>query len=168
MFQEQHGQRGKNISLCMPISVDDILQGAFNNNTFNDFLCKLDALLGEERAFLIMDNCRIHYGLQGLSEQHSVHYLPPYSPFLNPIESVFSSLKAEIKQEVSSLNIAILSQADRARKFKDTLILASRICFNCLRFIIFPHSYTSATSQPQTFSTMFKSGDLEGHFRTLI
>ena len=74
-FRTQHGRRGKNISLCMAISVDGIVhhqirQGAFNNNKFNDFLCELDALLGEERAFLIMDNCRIHYGLRGLSEQH--------------------------------------------------------------------------------------------------
>ena len=48
-----------------------------------------------------MDNVRFHHS-QGIREsieaaEHRLVYLPPYSPFLNPIEEVFSKWKGRVK-----------------------------------------------------------------------
>lgn len=49
-------------------------------------------------SVLVMDNATIHNSeeLVGLLLQHGVYvlYLPPYSPWFNPIEKVFSKVKA--------------------------------------------------------------------------
>ncbi len=47
-----------------------------------------------------MDNARIHH-YRGLAEDDeiirmNIFYLPPYSPFLNPIENVFSVWKNKV------------------------------------------------------------------------
>jgi len=52
---------------------------------------------------LVMDNARIHYN-PGLKEwiknrnKHKLAFLPPYSPFLNPVEECFSKLKNFVKK----------------------------------------------------------------------
>ena len=49
-----------------------------------------------------MDNARIHRGerIKEICERHGcdLEYLPPYCPFLNPIESSFHDLKAFIRR----------------------------------------------------------------------
>ena len=52
-------------------------------------------------SVLVLDNARIHHG-QSLKEAveqagHSLLYLPPYSPDFNPIELVWSWLKAKVR-----------------------------------------------------------------------
>ena len=48
-----------------------------------------------------MDNCSIHHTQEVVSLMEEVgvvvHFLPPYSPDLNPIEEVFSKVKFNIK-----------------------------------------------------------------------
>ncbi|TBU03944.1 putative DDE-like endonuclease, partial [Hamiltosporidium magnivora] len=48
----------------------------------------------------VMDNARIHH-YRGLNDDeeiasYRIKYLPPYSPFLNPIENVFSVWKNKV------------------------------------------------------------------------
>ena len=54
-------------------------------------------------AVLVMDNVPFHKGEQvrALVESHGhrVLYLPPYSPFLNPIENMFSKWKEYVRRE---------------------------------------------------------------------
>lgn len=54
-----------------------------------------------EGSVLVLDNARIHHGhaLKEAVEQagHCLLYLPPYSPDFNPIEMVWSWLKAKVR-----------------------------------------------------------------------
>ena len=52
-------------------------------------------------SVVILDNASIHH-INGVvkaleSIRVMVHYLPPYSPDINPIEEAFSKLKADLK-----------------------------------------------------------------------
>jgi transposase len=57
---------------------------------------------------VVMDNCQIHH--QNEAELHRVLnragvallFLPPYSPFLNPIEMHFNTLKGRIRRNYST------------------------------------------------------------------
>lgn len=73
---------------------------------FKDFVQQLVEKLDNDNAdpyFLVMDNARIHYN-PGLKEwiedrnKHMLKYLPPYSPFLNPIEECFLKVKNYVKK----------------------------------------------------------------------
>jgi transposase len=79
-------------------------QGSITAQIFEDWLtrCILPACVEFGYEILIMDNASIHrstrveeicasFGIQ-------VEYLPPYSPFLNPIEESFADLKAWIRR----------------------------------------------------------------------
>ena len=52
-------------------------------------------------AIIVLDNLRSHKDAI-MSPLHLLKFLPPYSPFLNPIESVFSCVKAAIKRELAT------------------------------------------------------------------
>ncbi|ORD96292.1 hypothetical protein HERIO_1775 [Hepatospora eriocheir] len=73
---------------------------AVNGEDFKISLRELKAACTEkgiESPVFIMDNARIHH-YKGLMEnnelsQYTLKYLPPYSPFLNAIENVFSVWK---------------------------------------------------------------------------
>ena len=53
-------------------------------------------------SVVVMDNCSIHHveGIATMIQEVGclVHYLPPYSPDYNPIESAFSKVKLELQQ----------------------------------------------------------------------
>ena len=52
--------------------------------------------------FIVMDNCRIHHSRFVVDLIHSSGYkplfMPPYSPFLNPIEECWSKIKQNIRR----------------------------------------------------------------------
>ena len=62
-----------------------------------------------------MDNCSVHHvsGITNLITQTGalVHYLPPYSPDLNPIEECFAKVKGCLKSmdTINDLETAILA-----------------------------------------------------------
>jgi hypothetical protein len=108
-FRVMDYQRGKNMSLCMAIGEcgiihHQIIVGAFDREKYTVFLEELSEIVGGNETHFVMDNCRIHHGIALNKEEHSLVYLPPYSPFLNPIEAAFSVLKTEIKSKLSSLD----------------------------------------------------------------
>ena len=78
--------------------------GGVNGEDFRGFLLDL-AQKVEAPALLILDNARIHHAVlleptwRILSEYYNIDhlYLPPYSPFLNPIELLFNAVKANMK-----------------------------------------------------------------------
>ncbi|ORD97256.1 hypothetical protein HERIO_871 [Hepatospora eriocheir] len=71
-----------------------------NGEDFKIFFREFKAVCTEkgiDSPVFIMDNTRIHH-YRGLMEdnelsQYTLKYLPSYSPFLNPIENVFSVWK---------------------------------------------------------------------------
>jgi transposase len=78
---------------------------AHNSEDYAEFLNKLIEYLnceGIEGAYLIMDNVRFHKTelVRNLiqSHGHNAVFLPPYSPFLNPIENMFNQWKSLIKR----------------------------------------------------------------------
>ncbi|KAG0436621.1 hypothetical protein DMUE_4127 [Dictyocoela muelleri] len=78
---------------------------AYNPLSFEFFLIELFDILraiNVENAVFVMDNVSFHKSslITNLVEytQHSILYLPPYSPFLNPIENLFSQWKDLVRR----------------------------------------------------------------------
>lgn len=66
------------------------------------FLARLVKSMNGRKVHLVWDNLRVHHGrevkswLAARTEQIEVHYLPPYSPQLQPDERLNRSLKGEL------------------------------------------------------------------------
>ena len=77
-----------------------VMQGSCNSHTFFEwFVTSLFASL-PENAIIVLDNASIHHYqpfiiLCGYLEV-TIIYLPPYCPFLNPVENIFSALKSAV------------------------------------------------------------------------
>lgn len=58
--------------------------------------------LGLNNMFVIMDNAAIHKTPDVYKavrdHEHTPLFLPPYSPFLNPIEECWSKIKGEVRK----------------------------------------------------------------------
>ena len=105
--------RSKNISVCAAMSKNGMLgfesrDGAYNGEEFLLFMKRLLLRLREQgisNRIFVMDNVASHK--MGIirdaieSEEHSVLFLPPYSPQLNPIEEVYSKWKGMVKNAAS-------------------------------------------------------------------
>lgn len=68
--------------------------GSFNTVRFMDFMSQLDL---PKQTVILLDNVRFHHSLcvKDLAKQRhwALLYTPPYSPWFNPIEGVFSIVK---------------------------------------------------------------------------
>ena len=104
--------RGEHISVIAAISTKGLLdvkicRGGVDSDTFYDFinknllpyLCPFDS----NHSVVILDNCKIHHSQEAMHAIQEcgalVHFLPPYSPDLNPIENVFSKFKTALKEQ---------------------------------------------------------------------
>ncbi|XP_065642271.1 uncharacterized protein LOC136073909 [Hydra vulgaris] len=102
--------RSRNISACCAMNKNQILKyeaqtKAFNTESFLDFIRLVLAQLAVNEvvgAILILDNVRFHKTAVVHNETvragHSLILLPPYSPFLNHIENMFSEWKQFIRR----------------------------------------------------------------------
>lgn len=104
----QPKSKGKNMSLCAIISSNGvenykIIDGAYNRDIFMTFLesCNKKNIF-QHSSIVVMDNARFHHceeiKMYLLSKNVKIIYLPPYSPDLNPIENVFSTIKSTINR----------------------------------------------------------------------
>jgi len=104
----QPRSKGRNLSLCALISSQCVesfrlLDGAYNRESFMDFI-KSSYSRGcfSNAPVLVMDNVRFHHCLEIqeylVSKDVQLLFLPPYSPDLNPIENVFSIIKARLNK----------------------------------------------------------------------
>ena len=97
------GQRGGNITLIAAISDTAGLVYSEHHckgvkkDVFINFIFNLDIILGDHNPTIILDNAPCHNGIAENFSNRNFKYLPPYSPFLNPIENCFSVIKARIK-----------------------------------------------------------------------
>ena len=92
---------------CEGIESLRVVSTTVDGDTFLDFIQRdlLPILMpfnGVNRnCIVIMDNCSVHHvpGVESIitSVGALVHYLPPYSPDLNPIEECFSKVKSCLK-----------------------------------------------------------------------
>lgn len=102
---------GRNISVCAAMSEEGFLHeqlrpGAYSAEHFCSFLVELfEVLRREERShcWIVLDNVRFHHcATVATCAAHSGHllvFLPPYSPMLNPIESLFGKWKTLIRTQ---------------------------------------------------------------------
>lgn len=102
--------RGRNHSIaaamnCNSLYLFQIQDVPYNVNHFSEYLITLinhlhnDDIIG---AYFLMDNVSFHRSVEivNLIENHGHHcvFIPPYSPFLNPIEELFSQWKNYIRR----------------------------------------------------------------------
>ncbi|CAG8796814.1 7312_t:CDS:2, partial [Cetraspora pellucida] len=96
--------RRKNISVIAAINEDGVLHyksilGSVNEEILTTFINELNDIIPSGK-FLVMDNVRFHRTdvIKEAIENtiHEIFYLPPYSPFLNPIENCFSKVKNSV------------------------------------------------------------------------
>jgi transposase len=88
----------RNDGLTAPLVID----GAMNGETFVQYVEQFLVPKLTPKDIVVMDNLSVHKvaGVKKAIESAgaSVLYLPPYSPDLNPIEMVFSKLKALLRK----------------------------------------------------------------------
>ena len=104
------GLRTKNLSICAAMSINGMILSKIFERPLKgpdvlEFLLLLKETLttkGISNAGIIMDNAAIHKysGLKNIENEINIKvvYLPPYSPFLNPIENCFSKWKNYVKR----------------------------------------------------------------------
>jgi transposase len=103
----QHAPTRKSISFFGAVCLRDgnlIMsrpEGNFDAQTCWDFLRKLERISSKRgrKAVVITDNARYHHATlhaewrQQVAKHFSLHFLPPYSPQLNPIERVWKLIR---------------------------------------------------------------------------
>ena len=104
--------RGERVSAIACITTNGLLdvkthKETSNGDIFYDFihthliphLCPFDG--HSSRSVVVLDNCSIHHCTEVIASLRDigvmVHFLPPYSPDLNPIEEAFSKVKTELR-----------------------------------------------------------------------
>lgn len=106
-------KRAENLSILAGISYHGvegvsvkIVKGGTTGEIFKDFVSGIMKKLDDTNAgphFFVMDNASIHKSpvVKELfkNSNHQMCLLPPYSPFLNPIEECFSKLKTLVKRK---------------------------------------------------------------------
>lgn len=121
-------QEGKSRSLIMAIGSDgsmynEVESGSVKRNRFQEFVKNLPFPRG---TILLLDNCSIHHGNDGVyaSKGYVPLFLPPYSPDLQPVELCFSKVKHIYRQSfpwnTSSIDDVI---ANSVSKIKSSDIL---------------------------------------------
>ena len=108
-------QRGPNVSVCMAIATQfgllhsNVYRGGQTVVRFQEFvdaLCERCNQLDQGAQWvMLMDGPNFHRAArvpQQLQNQISIRILPPYSPFLNPVELANSALKARIREMLAN------------------------------------------------------------------
>lgn len=113
--------RGERVSAIAFMSIKGIIDvfathGTTNADKFYEFTLKhlvphLQPFNGiNPNSVVVMDNCAIHHVpkiIEIIEETGALlHFLPPYSPDLNPIELAFSKVKGEIRSLEKSLIVS--------------------------------------------------------------
>jgi len=87
----------------------NVKQGEYNSDNFVTFLESLFhklSIMKISNGKLIMDNVRFHKtkSVRLLIENkgYGVMFLPPYSPFLNPIKNMFSKWKDLVRRKIEN------------------------------------------------------------------
>jgi hypothetical protein len=121
--------RSRNFSLAAAMSMNGLAfhrmqDHAFNTQSFHLFLVDFFGYLvvhNIENATIVMDNVKFHkhesIAVVVASYGHRLLFLPPYSPFMNPIEEMFNQWKHFVKmaspQNAQELTMAVSNAASR-------------------------------------------------------
>ncbi|XP_025757898.1 uncharacterized protein LOC106099046 isoform X2 [Oreochromis niloticus] len=123
------GQHGGNITSCAAISLRGLLHhhaklGPYNSQHILTFLDALHNIVvqnspDQPRFVVIWDNVSFHRAalVQAWFSNHNqleVVYLPPYSPFLNPIEEFFSAWRWHVYDRQPHARMPLLQAVEQA------------------------------------------------------
>jgi transposase len=124
--------KGRNLSFLAAISPSGILYHKFVPSTgpkkrgvnADDFIVFLNALSTHLSAnfLVILDNAKIHHAeqveafLDTLKKAKGIEtlFLPPYSPFLNPIEYAFAKIKKKVRKAIFTNQAELQSAIEEA------------------------------------------------------
>ena len=106
-FRQVQFERGKNLNLVMAVASGvgvvyfELQRGTMTKERYQCFLDNLEHVLRTTGAVMndvamVMDNAPVHNG--ATCGDVAVKFLPPYSPFLNPIENCFSLFKVKLRE----------------------------------------------------------------------
>ena len=124
---------GKNLTLLCALSLQGpqaelVIEGAVNASVFQTYVREVLCPSLRPGQTVLLDNLSSHKGakVQALIEEQGCRlvYLPAYSPDFNPIEMLFSKLKALLRKEAARTTdtvIEALGLALRAVTSKDIL-----------------------------------------------
>lgn len=116
--QRVTGARMANVNLIMAINADlglvhyDLRQQTINHTRYQEFINNLINVEAASRfqgtVHIVQDGARPHLNTE-VPPQHAPRFqirtLPPYSPFLNPVEQAHSCFKAAVSRSLTSLEI---------------------------------------------------------------
>lgn len=124
------GQRGGNITMCAAITQNGVLHhnarmGPYNTGHILTFLDAIYTMLvpdpnqAPSRFVVIWDNVSFHRAVLvqnwfATHPQFLVLYLPPYSPFLNPIEEFFSAWRWKVYDRQPHARMPLLQAMEDA------------------------------------------------------
>ena len=83
----------------------ELQQSSMASERFQHFIDNVEVVLDGEETYLLLDNATIHRNVETTDDGHVVKRISPYSPFLNPIEEAFSTLKAAGKARLNKRNV---------------------------------------------------------------
>jgi len=110
---------GKTTTIVSSVRTDGttvpmFLSGSLNGEKFKEYIGKYLVPTLHHGDIVVMDNLRCHKvdGIEQMIEEAgaTVKYLPPYSPDLNPIEQMWSKIKAFLRK-VKTRSVDILMDA---------------------------------------------------------
>ena len=114
----------RNTTLLSSIRIEDAtmvhkeISGALNGVIFLEYIRNDLAPTLRQGDIVIMDNLRVHKvaGVRQAIEEKgaSVLYLPPYSPDLNPIEMLWSKIKAFLREQKARDAVILLDKIQEA------------------------------------------------------
>ena len=85
----------------------ETMESEFFEEWFREILLR-DIEKLEKRVLIVMDNARLHRKniLEKIIKEtgHSLLFLPPYSPDLNPIEKLWANMKKKLKDIAHNFN----------------------------------------------------------------
>ncbi|KII64249.1 hypothetical protein RF11_02606 [Thelohanellus kitauei] len=98
--------RSQNVTMIVAVNGLNIVHceaicSSVNGEIFEQFMNEVKRIIGNEEEFtFILDNVNFHHSKDYTEgTNHKIHFLPPYSAFLNPCEEVFSQLKSRVRRD---------------------------------------------------------------------
>ncbi|MBZ9753641.1 transposase [Deinococcus sp. HMF7604] len=134
--------RGRNLTLLCGVTLQGpraawVVDGSVNGDVFVTYIQQILALTRRPGQVVVMDNLGAHRraAVRVLIEAHGAEliFLPPYSPDLNPIELMFSKLKAVVRRLGARTKTGVLTAI---RTALDAVTLAD--CQGWFQHALFP------------------------------
>ena len=88
-------------------AVDSLVLPAVNGSCMALFLAEVARRHPNENIVMVLDGAGWHHGAMTLPANLKLHFLPPYSPELNPVEQIWNYLK---NREIANLCPADLGE----------------------------------------------------------